>query len=124
MIWDLYGINQNKFRQNITEFDIVQSIKEIMSIQRLKAESKGIDLISDFSSLKSTKINHDEMRIQQILLNFQSNAIKFTDTGSVTIRADVFSKNDESYLEIAIIDTGIGIKVEDKNKLFKLFGYV
>ena len=64
------------------------------------------------------------MRIQQILLNFQSNAIKFTDVGSVTIQVDVFTKNDDQYLEIAIIDTGIGIKEDDKDKLFKLFGYV
>lgn len=64
------------------------------------------------------------MRIQQVLLNFQSNAIKFTDIGSVTIKVKTLTKENKPYLEISVIDTGIGIKEEDKNKLFKLFGYV
>ena len=59
-----------------------------------------------------------------MLLNFQSNAIKFTDKGSVIIRPLIFTKDNEKYLEISIEDTGIGIKTEDQNKLFKLFGYV
>ena len=67
---------------------------------------------------------HDEQRIQQVLLNFHGNAIKFTDVGHVTIKAESFVKSNEVYLTLSVIDTGIGIKEEDKDKLFKLFGYV
>lgn len=69
-------------------------------------------------------IKHDEMRIQQVLLNFQSNAIKFTDRGSVTIKPILIKNEEEEYLEVHVIDTGCGIKPEDQNKLFKLFGYI
>ena len=58
-----------------------------MSIQRIKAESKGIQLTSKFKMLPNTIITHDEQRIQQVLLNLQSNALKFTDKGKITIKA-------------------------------------
>ena len=95
-----------------------------MGILRTKAESKGVSLLTDFSCLQHHRIVHDEMRIQQVLLNFQGNAIKFTDIGHVTIKAESFVEDEETYLTLSVIDTGIGIKDEDKDKLFKLFGYV
>ena len=55
-----------------------------------------------------------------MLLNLQSNALKFTDKGKVTIKAE----SDERKLKISVIDTGIGIKEEDQTQLFKMFGYI
>ena len=56
----------------------------------------------------------------------QSNALKFTDVGRVLIKGKIISKteNEEKYLEISVIDTGTGIKDKDKDKLFKMFGYI
>ena len=92
----------------------------------MKAEDKGVQLVAEFVDMPNTVIVHDEMRIQQVLLNFQSNALKFTDKGRVTIKTSIVEKeaSGDRYLEISVIDTGIGIKEEDKPKLFKLFGYV
>ena len=81
-----------------------------MSIQKIKADKKKIKLESDFSCLQNSVIIHDESRIQQVLLNLQSNALKFTDKGKVTIKAE----SDETKLKISVIDTGIGIKEEDQ----------
>ena len=61
---DYSQINQNKFRQNIKQFDLQRSIEEVMSIQRIQAEDKGVELIADLSLINNTKINHDEHRIQ------------------------------------------------------------
>ena len=58
-----------------------------MSIQRIKVESKRIQLTSKFTMLPDTIITHDEQRIQQVLLNLQSNALKFTEKGKITIKA-------------------------------------
>ena len=66
---DYSQINQNKFRQNINEFDLKESINEIMAINQIKADDKGIKLKCDLSLIGNTRINHDEQRIQQILLN-------------------------------------------------------
>ena len=74
--------------------------------------------------MKSTIITHDEQRIQQVLLNLQSNALKFTDKGSVTIKGEILEEDDERYLQLSVIDTGSGIKKKDQGKLFTMFGYI
>ena len=76
----------------------------------MKADEKGVSLTSDLSSLEDTFINHDEQRIQQVILNLQSNALKFTENGSITIKADITSEGQDSYLEVLVVDTGIGIE--------------
>ena len=63
------------------------------------------------------------MRIQQVILNLLANAIKFTQKGSVTIKARDYEQDDKDYIEIDIIDTGVGIKESDQSKLFRLFGF-
>jgi two-component system, sensor histidine kinase ChiS len=56
-----------------------------------------------------------------VLLNLQSNALKFTQKGKVEIKVSI---TDENFLKISVVDTGIGIKREDQDKLFKLFGFL
>ena len=60
----------------------------------------------------------------QVLLILQSNALKFTERGYVKIEVSIEKKNDDKYLRLAVHDTGIGIKHEDQDKIFKLFGFV
>lgn len=79
-------------------------------------------------------IFHDENRIKQVLLNLQSNAIKFTQKGKVVIKAKILKNaelgyssiadDEELFLRISVVDTGKGIKKKDMGKLFKLFGYI
>ena len=73
----------------------------------------------------SPQIYHDEQRIQQVLLNFQSNALKYTKGGKVNIKVKI-ERNEENKLEsiltVSVEDNGSGIKKEDQPKLFKLFG--
>mmetsp|Transcript_17664 Transcript_17664/g.27345 ORF Transcript_17664/g.27345 Transcript_17664/m.27345 type:complete len:81 (-) Transcript_17664:802-1044(-) len=75
----------------------------------------------------------DEQRLMQVLLNLQSNALKFTKKGKVMIKASIDEAGDDSnfisvidkpkYLTIEVIDTGLGVAYEDQDKLFKLFGF-
>ena len=59
-----------------------------------------------------------------MILNLQSNALKFTERGSVIIKARVYDSQEDQFLEVSVVDTGAGIKDEDKDKLFKMFGYI
>ena len=64
----------------------------------------------------------------QILLNLQSNALKFTQKGGVTLKAEIVEEQGQEetifYLKMYVSDTGVGIPWEDQDKLFKLFGFL
>ena len=66
----------------------------------------------------------DQDRVMQVLLGIQANALKFTREGRVQIDTTIIKKEDGKFLQISVIDTGIGIEYEDQDKLFKLFGFV
>jgi signal transduction histidine kinase len=70
-------------------------------------------------------VKTDKRRLQQVILNIQSNALKFTDNGgSVSVIYSLYKEGNNSFCEVQIKDTGMGIKRKDKKKLFKLFGFV
>lgn len=72
----------------------------------------------------SPVINTDESRVKQVLLGLQSNALKFTREGFVRIHVKIFEKSNHRYLQLSVIDSGIGIAYDQQDKLFKLFGFV
>ena len=60
----------------------------------------------------------------QVLLGLQSNALKFTTSGSVKIIVEIEKKEGHQYIRISVQDTGVGIPEQEQSKLFKLFGFV
>ena len=72
---DYSQINSSNFRKNIKEFNIIDTVNEIMSLQQMKADDLGIELKAVFNNIgfsfgqKSPLIVHDENRIKQVLLN-------------------------------------------------------
>ena len=70
-------------------------------------------------------VKTDKRRLQQVLINLQSNALKFSEQGDqVTLYYSLYVQNNKSYVELQVKDTGCGIKKADKKKLFKLFGFI
>ena len=72
----------------------------------------------------SPVILSDEERLKQVLLNLQSNALKFTQRGKVVIRIEIEEKSTGNFIKVEVQDTGIGIPLDDQDKLFKLFGFI
>ena len=116
-----------------------------MCIQREKARESGLELkavtpnimeheaepnslIIESGQQLSPVIYTDEQRVMQVLLNLQSNALKFTQRGGVTLKVEIVEEERRTekakYLKISVTDTGVGIPWEDQDKLFKLFGFV
>ena len=103
---DYAQIKAGKFRKNISVFDIRESIEKVMCIQRKKAEEKEINFEVIYENILSpndtqlgenmfnSTIKTDEQRVMQVLLGLQSNALKFTTSGSVTIIAEIEKKKD------------------------------
>ena len=90
----------------------------------MKAEIRNIDLIKEIDPLISKQFYTDPRRLKQILINLVSNALKFTFRGYIRITAIVVSNKDNQLIEIAVEDTGIGIKKKDTEKLFKMFSMI
>ena len=102
---DYAQIKSGNFRKNITTFNIRESIEKVTSIQKLKADSRGLSISIEFENIAhsnddyqrnflvdgkySPMIRTDENRIMQVLLGLQSNALKFTTKGHVKIKVRI-----------------------------------
>jgi len=117
-ILEMSKIEAGKIPIKYSEFDLQEFLHLIRDLLFLKASAKGLILAIDIAPNTPTKICTDEGKLRQILLNFLSNAIKFTQQGSVTIAV---SPEDAHHLRFSVIDTGVGISPEEMNKLFNPF---
>ena len=107
-----------------TGFDFHLFLHSILEMQQIRAQSKKIQLTCEISPDLPQYINADERKLRQILLNLLGNAIKFTDEGSVILRASLFNtdlSSATSIIRFEIEDTGQGIDAEDLDKLFQAF---
>lgn len=108
-----------------TDFKLDVLIDEVYNIFDIQCQQKGIRLIVDVDDkLQNVEINSDHQRIKQVLLNLLSNAVKFTFNGSITVTVKLVSKLGVHCIMFEVLDTGIGIKDEQQNTLFTLFGTI
>ncbi len=123
-ILDLSKIESGNFSIKNEPISIKSIIDEISLMFREKVLEKGIDLIVEINESFPKAINMDEIRIRQVLINLVSNAVKFTSTGSVKIKAYTkYISGDYGKVEFYLIveDTGIGISNEDLQIIFESF---
>jgi len=118
-ILDLSKIEAGKFTIEHTEFNFLQMLDSVVNIAKPKAVEKQIDLIVNINEQFSKMVIGDSVRCSQILSNLISNAIKFTEKGTVTV--DIQRENDCDFIQIKVSDTGIGVTQEQQEKLFSTF---
>jgi signal transduction histidine kinase/ActR/RegA family two-component response regulator len=119
-ILDLSKIEAGKMKLSVEEFEIGPVIEEAMALLRVEAGRKHIELVSDVGEA-SIEAQADRGKVRQVLNNLLSNAVKFTPPGGrVTLRA---SREGER-VAVSVIDTGIGIKEEDQERIFQAFTQV
>lgn len=124
-ILEMSKIEAGKSQLNEGSFNLIRLLGTLEEMFRLKAESKKLQLIFDLDNEVPQFVNGDEGKLRQILINLVGNAIKFTETGSVTLRVKLKPENEISSLalplQFEIEDTGPGIAAEEMNKLFAPF---
>ncbi|ALO41336.1 ATP-binding protein [Pseudoalteromonas phenolica] len=122
-ILDFSKIESGKLEIDINEFDIVKLIKETATSFAKQAHDKNIALILDIDEITLPIIASDSVRIKQILTNLIGNAIKFTESGEVIIRAHyVYAQEHQTpQIKFQISDTGIGISQDKCNLIFEHF---
>ena len=120
-ITDLGQIEGNKLQIKNEAFEVDPVIDECVQLLSFGYKKKGIQLQKIVHGSRLCAVA-DKHRFMQILLNLLGNALKFTLSGSVTV--EVFMNAEEDLLITKVTDTGIGIKEEDMDKLFTLFGKI
>jgi signal transduction histidine kinase/DNA-binding response OmpR family regulator len=125
-VLEMSKIETGKITLHETEFDLYKLLSSLEAMFQLKGQSKGLQLIFDYDVTLPQYIKTDESKLRQVLINLVSNAIKFTDKGSVTLRIrnqdqQPFTSTQQT-LCFEIADTGPGIASEELGNLFQAFG--
>ncbi len=122
-ILDISKIEAEHLSLEALPFNVGATIAHVHSMMTERLESKGLQLFRDIDArLMSMPLIGDPLRIGQMLINYIGNAIKFTEHGSVTLRATIEEESaDKVLLRFEVQDTGIGISEEHLGKLFKNF---
>lgn len=124
-ILDYTKISNNKLQIEQREFNFRIFIHNIITIYKARINEKGLKLLVNIAEDIPDIVVGDELRLTQILNNLFSNAVKFTLFGQIALEVVMVAQTD-NYLELffMLIDTGIGISKEEKDKLFQSFTQV
>lgn len=121
-ILDISKIEAGKLEIIPVEYELFSVINDCYNIAKVRAESKTLSLRLMIDPNLPSVLYGDEVRLRQVINNFLSNAIKYTKEGTVTLSIRYESiRSGQILLTIAVQDTGIGIREEDKEKLFESF---
>ena len=121
-ILDLSKVESGEIDLDMTPCDPMNTLADLASVMRIHAADKMIDLNVESTGRLPKSIITDPTRFRQILTNLVGNAIKFTESGSVTMRTRLKEADDnEMSLIIEIIDTGVGIPDEKLETIFEPF---
>jgi signal transduction histidine kinase/response regulator of citrate/malate metabolism len=140
-VLDLSKIEVGRISLNESDFDLYDLLNDLEDMFSLKADDKQLQLIFDHSNDLPRYIRTDEVKLRQVLINLLNNALKFTETGGVTLRVkseEIGSKEYEvrsskgndndsllptpySLLHFEVEDTGPGIAPEEMGRLFEAF---
>jgi len=118
-ILDFSKIEAGKVILDPDDFDLPTVLSETAALVAPAAEGKGLSVTVEPGPRLPATVRGDGGRLRQILLNLAGNAIKFTATGSVTLRADLIEE--PRLVRFEIVDTGIGIAAADAERLFEPF---
>ncbi len=123
-ILDFSKIEAGKMEIEEVEYDLSSVINDLVNMIQSRADNKGLLLELDLDPGIPKVLFGDEIRIKQIITNLLTNAVKYTEQGSVTFRMGyelIADDPDCVYITVSVKDTGIGIKKEDIHRLFEQF---
>lgn len=118
---DYHQLENGLMKVHPTSFSPAQLVAESVEGMKLRAEEKGLEISFECKMKGMEYFRADAFRIRQILDNLVSNAIKYTDRGSVTIQAQVSKILGKPTLTLSVKDTGKGMTDEEKQKVFQAF---
>jgi signal transduction histidine kinase len=127
-VLDMTKIEAGKLELMSVQYDVANLLNDIITLNVIRIEEKPIEFKLDISEDMPSRLFGDDLRVKQILNNLLSNAFKYTKKGTVTLgvngQHDGKRQGDNVWVSFYVNDTGIGIRKEDKEKLFGDFNQV
>ncbi|MBD2429837.1 MULTISPECIES: ATP-binding protein [Fischerella] len=131
-ILDFAKIEADKMELELVPVSIAELFSDVGNFMRLQAEQKNLSFQMHLPDTSDDILVYgDYQRLKQVMLNLVGNAIKFTHEGGVTVNADVVRKTvifqDREFpgmVKVRVADTGIGVSLDQQDKLFQLFSQV
>lgn len=120
-ILDLSKVESGRIDLEKLRFNPLEIVHEVVKVLRVRTDEKNIDLSFESKKPIPELIESDPGRIRQIVTNLVGNAIKFTDTGGVSIVADLIDEDSNPRLQLHIVDSGIGMSEDALEKIFSPF---
>ena len=121
-ILDLSKIEAGKINLSPVQFSLRQSIKETLNLMNASARQRGVSLTWIVGDDTRDEVVGDPFRFRQVLLNLVGNALKFTESGCVEVRATTESTYENGLLlKVTVADTGIGVPLEKQDLIFDAF---
>jgi len=120
-VLDFSKIEAGKLTFESIDFSLVAMLEEVTNVMRNLAENKSIRLVLDTTQVSTLIVKSDPFRIKQVILNIIGNAIKFTESGEIYIKALIIKKDKNLLFICSITDTGLGIDKNNINAIFHSF---
>jgi len=123
-ILDFSKIEAGKLEIIPVDYDLSSMLNDLVNMIHTRADAKGLTLLLDFDQETPKRLFGDEVRVKQVITNILTNAVKYTEKGSVTLAVGferIPEEPNDVELCVTVKDTGIGIKPEDMEKLFSKF---
>ena len=120
-ILDLAKIESGKMELIPANYALSSVLNDLYNMMNIRAKEKNLTLVFDIQKDIPSEYFGDDIRLRQILSNLLTNAVKYTQTGTVTLSIRGGAKGTVAYLRFSVTDTGIGIRPEDIEKLFEKY---
>ena len=121
-ILDFSKIEAGKIDLESVDFNLRDSLESTLKTVALRADEKGLELLCEVAPEVPEVVCGDSTRLRQVVINLVGNAIKFTDSGEITVRVQTESREaSRCVLHITVSDTGVGIPEEKRELIFAPF---
>ncbi|WP_435249870.1 ATP-binding protein [Vibrio sp. nBUS_14] len=121
-ILDFSKIEAGQLLIDSIPFNALATFQDVIDLMESKAAEKQLNLSMSIDPKLDTPLRGDPLRLFQVILNLVGNAIKFTETGSVSLTVALVESDDDSLtMKVMVADTGIGVSDENRHKLFEAF---
>jgi PAS domain S-box-containing protein len=121
-ILDYSKIDAGQMKLEEKNFDLSAVLDSVIDIIGVTAKEKGLNLYLELADDVQTTLLGDELRLRQVLINLLGNAIKFTESGDISVCCEMSSQNEnETLLKFRVVDSGPGIPENARELIFKEF---